>query len=157
MQGVPPALHGHTPDIALRFNRNQAHALLGEAGVRLQGPLEVAAQDSWAYLLEPTLTTWRELLGVEVRLRPWRAEDVASLPKPWELAPVYVAGWLPGYPDPEYCSGCCCTGTRSRTKVGSPIPRSTTWWTGPGGRATAGSAWNCSTGRTAWRWRSWQR
>jgi len=99
---VPPALHGHTPDIALRFDPDKARALLGEAGVRLQEPLEVAAQDSWAYLLEPILTTWRDLLGVEVRLRSWRAKDVASLPKPWELAPVYVAGWLPGYPDPEY-------------------------------------------------------
>jgi ABC-type oligopeptide transport system substrate-binding subunit len=40
---------------------------------------------------------------VTIRHTMWTAENVATLPPPTELAQVYIAGWLPGYPDPEYC------------------------------------------------------
>jgi len=101
---VPPALHGHTPDIALRFDPELARTLFEQAGgpARLSGGLDLAAQDAWTYLLEPIAARWREVLGLEVRLRTWRAEEVPALPKPWKLAPAYVSGWLPGYPDAEY-------------------------------------------------------
>jgi ABC-type transport system substrate-binding protein/class 3 adenylate cyclase len=101
---VPPALHGHTPDIALRFEPDTARALFEEAnGPQALGHgIELAAQDSWSYLLEPMAAQWADVLDLEVRLRTWRAEEVPSLPKPWELAPIYLSGWLPGYPDAEY-------------------------------------------------------
>jgi oligopeptide transport system substrate-binding protein len=101
---VPPALHGHTPDIALRFQPDTARALFEEAnGPQALGDgLELAAQDAWSYLLEPITAQWAEVLGLDVRLRTWRAEEVSTLPKPWELGPIYLSGWLPGYPDAEY-------------------------------------------------------
>jgi ABC-type oligopeptide transport system substrate-binding subunit len=63
----------------------------------------VAAQDVWEPVLGVLADTWREVLGISMRQVPWRAEDVASLPRLSELGQVYIGGWLPGYPDPEYC------------------------------------------------------
>ena len=50
--------------------------------------------------------SWREILGLEISVQEWTAEnvdEVAPLGRPLELAPIAVLGWLPGYPDPEYC------------------------------------------------------
>src|SRR2546428_10473246 len=52
-------------------------------------------------ILHPVLESWRATLGLDVKVRPWTMETMA-LGKPWELAPIYFTGWLPGYPDPEY-------------------------------------------------------
>jgi ABC-type transport system substrate-binding protein/class 3 adenylate cyclase len=101
---VPPALHGHTPDIVPRFDPDLARMILARSGAAdaLSTGLDLAAQDSWASLLGPMIDGWRDVLGLGVRLRTWRADEVPNLPKPWTLAPLYVSGWLPGYPDPEY-------------------------------------------------------
>jgi ABC-type oligopeptide transport system substrate-binding subunit/class 3 adenylate cyclase len=102
---VPPALQGHTPDIVLPFDADAARGLLREAGVDAAG-LEIAAQDVWAPLLEAVTGSWRDVLGLEIGLQLWTAEtvdEVAPLGRPLELAPIAVLGWLPGYPDPEYC------------------------------------------------------
>ncbi|HMI99374.1 MAG TPA: ABC transporter substrate-binding protein [Gaiellaceae bacterium] len=102
---VPPALQGHTPDIVLPFDANTCRDLFGQAGVDASG-LEIAAQDVWAPLLEAITGSWREVLGLDVGLRLWTAEtvdEVARTGRPLELAPIAVLGWLPGYPDPEYC------------------------------------------------------
>jgi ABC-type oligopeptide transport system substrate-binding subunit len=40
-------------------------------------------------------------LGLDVEVRPWTMATMATK-KPWELAPIYFTGWLPGYLDPEY-------------------------------------------------------
>jgi ABC-type oligopeptide transport system substrate-binding subunit/class 3 adenylate cyclase len=100
---VPPALQGHTPDIVLPFDADAGRDL--GIGVAARG-LEIAAQDVWAPLLEAITGSWREVLGLDVGLRLWTAEtvdEVAPLGRPLELAPIAVLGWLPGYPDPEYC------------------------------------------------------
>jgi ABC-type transport system substrate-binding protein len=100
---VPPALQGHTPDIVLPFDADAGRDL--GIGVAARG-LEIAAQDVWAPPLEAITGSWREVLGLDVGLRLWTAEtvdEVAPLGRPLELAPIAVLGWLPGYPDPEYC------------------------------------------------------
>ncbi|MEK6273851.1 MAG: ABC transporter substrate-binding protein [Actinomycetota bacterium] len=102
---VPPALQGHTPDIVLPFDADTSRDHFGQAGIDAGG-LEIIAQDVWAPLLEAIIGSWREVLGLEVSLRLWTAEtvdEVAPLGRPLELAPIAVLGWLPGYPDPEYC------------------------------------------------------
>jgi ABC-type transport system substrate-binding protein/class 3 adenylate cyclase len=101
---VPPALQGHTPDIVLPFEPDRAREHQSRAGS--VGELTIAAQDVWQPLLEEITRSWREILGLDVSVQPWTAEtvdDVAPLGKPLELAPLAVLGWLPGYPDPEYC------------------------------------------------------
>ncbi len=100
---VPPALQGHTPDIAPRFEPDRARELWAAAGLTPGTRLGLAAQDVWGPMLDVLLGGWREVLGLEVDVHPWRATDVPTLGRPWDIAPLYVAGWLPGYPDPEYC------------------------------------------------------
>ncbi|MDX6545867.1 MAG: hypothetical protein QOG02_1641 [Gaiellales bacterium] len=100
---VPPALQGHTADIALPFDPAAAVAALAESGVRSGTQLTVATQDVWQPALDVLARSWQDVLGVTIRHVTWTAEDVASLPPITELAQVYIGGWLPGYPDPEYC------------------------------------------------------
>ena len=97
---VPPALQGHTPDIALRFEPDLAREHLDRS--RFAGALTVAGLEDHASLFEPVLGSWRGVLGVEVALRTWTQEAAASVRRPTELAPIYFTGWLPGYADPEY-------------------------------------------------------
>jgi ABC-type transport system substrate-binding protein len=97
---VPPALQGHTPDIALRFDPDRAREHLAASGV--SGPLAVASFEDDRRLLEPVVASWRQVLGLEVELRSWSASDLATMKDPREFAPIVFTGWLPGYADPEY-------------------------------------------------------
>ena len=97
---VPPALQGHTPDISLRFDPDLAREALGRSG--FAGALTVACLDEDEMLVAPVLESWRTILGLDVQVRPWRRSDIATMPPPRQLAPIYLTGWLPGYADPEY-------------------------------------------------------
>jgi oligopeptide transport system substrate-binding protein len=96
---VPPALQGHTPDIALPFDADRARELLRTSGV--SGPLHVACYEYDRVLLEPMLASWRDVLGIAVEPRLWTSEEIATT-TPRQVAPIYFTGWLPGYADPEY-------------------------------------------------------
>ncbi len=95
---VPPALQGHTPDIALRFDPDLARSLLP----RDTPVIPVGYNEDDEALVRPVLDAWREVLGLELEPRTWGAADLATMAPPREIAPVYFTGWLPGYPDPEY-------------------------------------------------------
>jgi ABC-type transport system substrate-binding protein/class 3 adenylate cyclase len=95
---VPPALQGHTPDIALRFDPEAARTSLPDRDVRVA----VACLDEDTVLLDPVVASWREVLGIEVTVVTWSTADLATMPPPVDHAPVYFTGWLPGYADPEY-------------------------------------------------------
>ena len=97
---VPPALQGHTPDISLRFDPDLAREALERSG--FDGALTVACLDEDEMLVAPVLESWRTILGLDVQVRPWRRSDIATMPPPRQLAPIYLTGWLPGYADPEY-------------------------------------------------------
>jgi oligopeptide transport system substrate-binding protein len=96
---VPPALQGHTPDIALRFEPELAREHLARSG--LDGPLRLTALEDWVPTTRVIADTWQRELGVEVQIEPWTLEQAVDL-NPRDLAPIYFSGWLPGYPDPEY-------------------------------------------------------
>jgi len=101
---VPPALQGHTPDIVVPFDPDRARQHLRYAGA--PGQLQLVAQDVWRPILDEITRSWREILDLDVTVQEWTAEtveEVAPLGKPLELAQIAVLGWLPGYPDPEYC------------------------------------------------------
>jgi len=95
---VPPALQGHTPDIALRFDPDLARSALPEA----VPAIAMACLEDDRTLLDPVADSWREILGIQVDLRPWTTAELETMSPPVEHAPVYFTGWLPGYADPEY-------------------------------------------------------
>jgi len=99
---VPPALQGHPPDIAPRFDPERAREHLLLAGA--EGTLRVAGIDDWAPIIETVARSWEEALRIRVERVEWTLADAATLGRPWTTmkAPVVMAGWLPGYPDPEY-------------------------------------------------------
>jgi oligopeptide transport system substrate-binding protein len=45
---------------------------------------------------------WERELGLEVQWVPWTAAEAGKIARTRDLAPIVIAGWLPGYPDPEY-------------------------------------------------------
>ena len=96
---VPPAIQGHTPDIAPRFDPDAAREHLGRAGVA--GPLAIGVFDEWREIAGTLARGWKDVLGLEVELLPWSRADVLGARFDWQ-APIYIHGWLPGYPDPEY-------------------------------------------------------
>jgi ABC-type oligopeptide transport system substrate-binding subunit/class 3 adenylate cyclase len=97
---VPPALQGHTPDIALRFDPDLAREHLARSGAT--GPLRLAALEDWIPMVRTVAADWQRELGLRVDIRSWTNEEAMAGVMPTGLAPAYYAGWLPGYPDPEY-------------------------------------------------------
>ncbi|MBA3716729.1 MAG: AAA family ATPase [Actinobacteria bacterium] len=97
---VPPALQGHTPDIAPRFEPDTAREYLSRSGV--SGEIGLAALAQWEPIIAAVAAMWRETLGLQIDLRWWTNEEAVHLRTPWHLAPIALGGWLPGYPDPEY-------------------------------------------------------
>jgi ABC-type oligopeptide transport system substrate-binding subunit/class 3 adenylate cyclase len=99
---VPPALQGHTPDIALRHDPDLARECLARSGY--DGPLELAGMMVWDDILEVIAGGWRDVFGdrVSVSSWSWLEEEARSVGTRVDTAPIRITGWLPGYPDPEY-------------------------------------------------------
>jgi ABC-type oligopeptide transport system substrate-binding subunit/class 3 adenylate cyclase len=87
---VPPALQGHTPDIALRYDPELARACLERSGY--DGELELSGLDDWDDILRVIAESWESVLGRQVAIRA----NTDGRPR------ARITGWLPGYPDPEY-------------------------------------------------------
>jgi oligopeptide transport system substrate-binding protein len=99
---VPPALQGHTPDIALRYDPDLARECLAKSG--FGGQLELAGMMVWDDILDAIARSWCEVFGdrVSVSSWSWREEEAMQAGSRVATAPIRVTGWLPGYPDPEY-------------------------------------------------------
>jgi ABC-type oligopeptide transport system substrate-binding subunit/class 3 adenylate cyclase len=99
---VPPALQGHTPDIALRYDADLARECLARSGY--DGPIELAGMMVWEDILGVIAGGWREVFGDRVAVSSWSwlDEEASSIGTRIQTAPIRVTGWLPGYPDPEY-------------------------------------------------------
>jgi len=97
---VPPALQGHTPDIALPYDPQLAREELA----RCESPakLVLAMFPGWLALAEALTAQWRDVLGIDAVTYAESAEQAASLGRPWGTANAAITAWLPGYPDPEY-------------------------------------------------------
>jgi len=99
---VPPALQGHTPDIALRYDPDLARECLARSG--FDGQIELAGMTVWNEILDAIAGGWREVFGdrVSVSSWSWRQEEALQVGERIQMAPIRLTGWLPGYPDPEY-------------------------------------------------------
>src|SRR5204863_945905 len=62
---VPPALQGHTPDIALAYEPEKARALMRSS--HFEGELELAGMVVWQEIVEVIGRGWEEIFGREVR------------------------------------------------------------------------------------------
>jgi ABC-type oligopeptide transport system substrate-binding subunit/class 3 adenylate cyclase len=99
---VPPALQGHTPDIALGYDPDFARKCL--AGSGFDGQIELAGMMVWEDILDVLAGGWRDVFGhrVSVSSWSWLEEEAMSAGERIQTAPIRITGWLPGYPDPEY-------------------------------------------------------
>lgn len=97
---VPPALQGHTPDIARRFDPDLAREHLARSGV--SGGLHLGGFGEWEPILRVVIDSWARVLGLEVSFEAWDLREYQALAEPWRRWQVYPSGWLPGYADPEY-------------------------------------------------------
>jgi len=99
---VPPALQGHTPDIALRHDPDLARACLERSGY--DGEIALAGMMVWDDILAAIAASWRDAFGdrISVSSWSWLEEEARSVGSRIETTPIRVTGWLPGYADPEY-------------------------------------------------------
>jgi ABC-type oligopeptide transport system substrate-binding subunit/class 3 adenylate cyclase len=99
---VPPALQGHTPEIALRFDPDLAREHMRRAG--FSGELELAGMTVWEEILDTIARGWEDVFGQEVRVRTWSwlAEEAMQVGGRPGTAYLRITGWFPGYADPEY-------------------------------------------------------
>ncbi|HEU5211808.1 MAG TPA: peptide ABC transporter substrate-binding protein, partial [Gaiellaceae bacterium] len=99
---VPPALQGHTPDIALRYDPDLARAELAASG--FDGGLELAGMMVWEELLGVIAAGWEEVFGGAVGIRhwSWQTQEAMEVGGRADQAYLRVTGWFPGYADPEY-------------------------------------------------------
>ncbi|HEX6331721.1 MAG TPA: ABC transporter substrate-binding protein [Actinomycetota bacterium] len=97
---VPPALQGHTPEIARPFDPDAAREHLARSGIT-EGVV-VGAFHEWVSILRVVVASWEEVLGLTFPLEPWDPREYQALTNPWEQWPISPSGWLPGYADPEY-------------------------------------------------------
>ncbi len=100
---VPPALQGHTPDIAPRFDAELAREFLERAGVDEGIEIVTTAGGEIERLSRAVCDGWREILGLSAELRVLDTVEFAKeRMRLVEYAPVAPTAWFPGYPDPEY-------------------------------------------------------
>ncbi|MDP8905047.1 MAG: ABC transporter substrate-binding protein [Chloroflexota bacterium] len=104
---VPPALHGHTPDIAPRFDPELARQLLARTGEAPEIEMLSVTGSYQPALAKILAQTWRSVLDLSVQLVETSREEyrealrIAGRPPDIDM-PVILGGWFPGYPDPEY-------------------------------------------------------
>ena len=99
---VPPALQGHTPDIAPRFDPELAREHLRRSGVSERLVVATTAGDPVGRIVAAMVDGWRETLGLEVDVRVPEEDFATARLRLLEIASIAASAWFPGYPDPEY-------------------------------------------------------
>jgi ABC-type oligopeptide transport system substrate-binding subunit/class 3 adenylate cyclase len=99
---VPPALQGHTPDIALRYDPDLAREHLARSG--FDGEIELAGMMVWDEILKAVARSWEGVFGERIAFRSWswQEEEAMGVGERIESSNLRITGWFPGYPDPEY-------------------------------------------------------
>lgn len=100
---VPPALAGHTPDIAPRFDPERGRELC--AGGGSPAGLRFAVVDRPGHffidLAQAVGEMWRSNLDVDVAVDTFDPATYSGL-APADRPALFISSWYPGYTDPEY-------------------------------------------------------
>jgi ABC-type oligopeptide transport system substrate-binding subunit len=99
---VPPGMPGHSPGIALPYDREKARQLLAEAGYAggVRFPEVVCFARAHEAYQADLGKQWRESLGVQIRMVP---VDSTGLLDTLDSRPrqMWIMGWVADYPDPD--------------------------------------------------------
>jgi oligopeptide transport system substrate-binding protein len=109
---IPPSLAGHSPEIALKYDRNRAQGLLAEAGYPGGKGFPKAAIvtgdfPSRRLAVDLLVEQWREVLGLEIEKvfydlsRPFGDRDALK-----DGLSMAFASIIPDYPDGDYYLRC---------------------------------------------------
>jgi oligopeptide transport system substrate-binding protein len=101
---VPPALAGHTPDVAPVMDLDSARQLAADA--RPDRPIRVASVNLshhvFPIFVERAADDWRRHLGLDVETVTFDPASFAELAEDWQGIDIAPSWWYPGYTDPEY-------------------------------------------------------
>ncbi len=100
---VPPGMPGHSPDIGLQYDPDQARKLLAQAGYAQGRGFPVVEWPTFSgseIIAERLQREWRRVLGVEVRRETleWKpyVERIFN-----GRSSIFLGAWMADYPDPD--------------------------------------------------------
>lgn len=100
---IPPGMPGHSPQIGLPHDPEQARQALAKAGYppgRGLAPVDLLTFRSLQPYAAGLVSHWQSTLGLEVN---WRAVDYGLYLEEMDRAPprLFLTGWTADYPDPD--------------------------------------------------------
>ncbi len=100
---IPPGMPGHSPEIGLPHDPEQARAALTKAGYgagRGLGPVNLLTFRSLTPYAEGLVSHWRQVLGIEIE---WEAVEYGVFVERMNQEPphMFLSGWTADYPDPD--------------------------------------------------------
>jgi ABC-type oligopeptide transport system substrate-binding subunit/class 3 adenylate cyclase len=100
---VPPGIPGHSAEIGLPYDPQEACMLLNEAGYGHRDgfpTLEILTSGKIGFGEQHLQSQWKEILGIEVT---WNYKDYPSFLELMEKCPprLFLYAWTAGYPDPD--------------------------------------------------------
>jgi oligopeptide transport system substrate-binding protein len=100
---IPPGMPGHSPEIGLPYNPEQAQGALAKAGYpagRGLDPVDLFTFRSLTPYAEGLVPHWQKILGLEIS---WEAVDYGVFVERMNKTPprMFLSGWTADYPDPD--------------------------------------------------------
>ena len=100
---MPPALQGHTPDIAPRFDPELAREYLRRSGVDAELEVVSVPGGEIEQMVRSVCDSWQDVLGLRCMPTVLDEGEFAKVRmRLVEHGPIAPTAWFPGYPDPEY-------------------------------------------------------
>jgi oligopeptide transport system substrate-binding protein len=120
---VPPGMPGHSPEIAMPYDPEQARALLRAAGFGAGlPPLKLAALTLNAAFAAEVIEQWQQELGVPIDVEDWTMAELMAHQR-HDPPHLFLLGWIADYPDPHNYLA-------EALPQGGDLPDHTGYWTG---------------------------